>query len=164
MVELLAPWRAVKKPQEAFWGEVGTLFPFGLASLPSHPPASPKSMHTPACLPAGLLSGRPRPQACSLSACVCPAYGRFTMFFSLLSGVWLLVSMVKQEFPNGLFPIWAGQTLVMTLPASEGGRRAPLSLLRSAYPRAHRCLAPRPGGLVGCRAADRRGVRGCVRG
>jgi hypothetical protein len=32
------------------------------------------------------------------------------MFFSLLSGVWLLVSMTKQEFPNGLFPIWAGQT------------------------------------------------------
>lgn len=38
------------------------------------------------------------------------------MFFPLLSGVWLLVSMVKQEFPNGLFPIWAGQTSVMTLP------------------------------------------------
>lgn len=41
------------------------------------------------------------------------------VFPSLLSAVWLLVSMVKQEFPNGLFPIWAGQTLVMTLPAAS---------------------------------------------
>lgn len=48
------------------------------------------------------------------------------MFFSLLSGVWLLVSMAKQEFPNGLFPIWAGQTLVMTLPAAAGGEAHPL--------------------------------------
>lgn len=46
------------------------------------------------------------------------------MFFSLLSGVWLLVSMAKQEFPNGLFPIWAGQTLVMTLPAAAAGGKA----------------------------------------
>ena len=46
------------------------------------------------------------------------------MFFSLLS-VWLLVSMAKQEFPNGLFPIWAGQTLVMTLPAATGGEVHP---------------------------------------
>lgn len=47
------------------------------------------------------------------------------MFFSFLSGVWLLVSMAKQEFPNGLFPIWAGQTLVMTLPAATGGEVHP---------------------------------------
>ena len=47
------------------------------------------------------------------------------MFFSLLSGVWLLVSMAKQEFPNGLFPIWAGQTLVMTLLPATGGEVHP---------------------------------------
>lgn len=45
------------------------------------------------------------------------------MFFSVLTGVWLLVSMAKQEFPNGLFPIWAGQTSVMTLPGVGGGSR-----------------------------------------
>lgn len=53
------------------------------------------------------------------------------MFFSLPSGVWLLVSMVKQEFPNGLFPIWAGQTSVMTLPEwveAAGGEVLPHSL------------------------------------
>lgn len=85
----------------------------------------------------------PRPIA---SACpACPAYGRFMMFFSLLSGVWLLVSMVKQEFPNGLFPIWAGQTLVMTLPAARGEvHRSPQSLYVTS-PRAHRCLTSRLG-------------------
>lgn len=85
-----------------------------LHTLPSQARACPLL----ACLLPELLSSRagPRPIA-SRSACL--AHGRFMVFPSLLSAVWLLVSMVKQEFPNGLFPIWAGQTLVMTLPAAS---------------------------------------------
>lgn len=75
------------------------------------------------------------------------------MFFSLLSGVWLLVSMVKQEFPNGLFPIWAGQTSVMTLPErveAAGGEVLPHSLhftsLRATQAPARGCGGQRMSG------------------
>lgn len=122
---------------------MGTLFPSGVTSL-THTHLPIRGPHTLlACLLTGLLSGRTGPQACSLSALPAPTYGRFMMFFSLLSGVWLLVSMAKQEFPNGLFPIWAGQTLMMTLPAAA---------VREVHPSeppfhfswAHGCLTPRP--------------------
>lgn len=76
------------------------------------------------------------------------------MFFSLLSAVWLLVSMAKQEFPNGLFPIWAGQTSVMTLPEwveAAGGEVLPHSLhftsLRAAQAQARGYGGQRMNGL-----------------
>ena len=70
------------------------------------------------------------------------------MFFSLLSGVWLLVSMAKQEFPNGLFPIWAGQTSVMTLPewVEAAGREVLPHSLHSTSPRATQAPARGYGG------------------
>lgn len=70
------------------------------------------------------------------------------MFFSLLSGVWLLVSMAKQEFPNGLFTIWAGQTSVMTLPewVEAAGREVLPHSLHFTSPRATQAPARGYGG------------------
>lgn len=114
-------------------------------------PANPGSTHPPGLPFIELLSGRAGPIAFRPA---CPAYGRFTMFFSLLSGVWLLVSMAKQEFPNGLFPIWAGQTSVMTLPEwveAAGGEVLPHSLhftsLRATQARARGYRGQRMNGL-----------------
>lgn len=106
-------------------GCIGDIIPSWSNQPHSHPPARPGFTH-----PLGLPLHRTTqwqawaPGLQPLGP-ACPAYGRFMMFFSLLSGVWLLVSMAKQEFPNGLFPIWAGQTLVMTLPAAAGGEAHP---------------------------------------
>lgn len=72
------------------------------------------------------------------------------MFFSLPSGVWLLVSMAKQEFPNGLFPIWAGQTSAMTLLAAAAGGAAHPPAPPSRLPRSPRTLDPRPHQGPGC--------------
>lgn len=83
-----------------------TLFPFDVTSLTHTHTCQSRSTHPSGLLPSQGLAGAglgPRP---SLGP-ACPTDGRFTCF-SLLS-VWLLVSMAKQEFPNGLFPFSWGR-------------------------------------------------------
>lgn len=75
--------------------EWGTLFPFGLTSLSSHPPTSPRSEHLPGPPSHWAIEWQDWAPGLQPLSPVCPAYGRFMMFFSLLSGVWLFVSMVK---------------------------------------------------------------------